>query len=501
MATVDASIPLGFQMPKLTSPMEARGQAMSLQALNQQAQLRQQEIKMGQNTIADQQRMASLYADRENSVDPETGFPTMDAMVKAGISPALIQKMNTAGLEAKSKKTLTEFHQSEAAKIHLKTRQDAIQQIREDSMAAYQEAAALGPQAAKQAGQKVFAEGIAGLKKTGLFSKDESEQMQTEFDPVRVSSRLLGYKQQLEMDEKKKADARAERKETESERHNRASEERLAGIAARAAQAGVPLSDKQALLSGDEFLKTLTQAEANQVRAIGEGRQLLQDMGIRGKARERMSALVNQAYPNYDSGDAKTNRAIEIDFARGKPSQSLQSINAVTEHLDTYRGLAKALDNGDIQLYNKYKTELERATGKTLPNDIKAAAPIIGSEIVKAIVPGGGGVEERKAAMEQWNTALSKKQVESQIDNVYYPLMTGQVDGLRQRYEASGKKDFNKRFLTPGSRKVLNINDGEAKAPPKAAAPSDADKAAVAWAKANPNDPRAKKIMEHNHGI
>lgn len=165
------------------------------------------------------------------------------------------------------------------------------------------------------------------------------------------------------------------------------------------------------------------------------------------------------------------NRAIELEFAKGKPAVSLQSINAVMEHLDTYRGLAKALDNGDIQIFNKYRALLQRQTGQTLPNDIKAAAPIIGAEIVKAIVPMGGGVAEREESQKQWSDALSRKQVESQIDNVFVPLMRGQAAGLEQRYKPTGKKDFATRFFTPQARKELGLKDDAAPAASEDPAP------------------------------
>ena len=124
------------------------------------------------------------------------------------------------------------------------------------------------------------------------------------------------------------------------------------------------------------------------------------------------------------------------------------------------------MDNGDVQLYNKWRAKFQVETGKTLPNNLEQAAPIIGDEIVKAILPGGGGVEERKKAEERWSAALAKQQAESQIKDVYIPLMRGQADALGQRYKASGKKDFVTRFFTPPSRKALGLQDDSADSHP-----------------------------------
>ncbi len=465
---VDASIPLQVKLPQFNTPLEAQAQAASLRDQIAQTQLRQQQVQQGFQTIKDQQEVSRLWADRSN-INPETGLLDPTKVQSQISNPNVYQQVVKLNTDALYNKQKAEREKTLATSETIQTQQKAAHDLREEAIAAYQDQLDKNPndkQLATDVFNKALREGADKLNATGIMGKNWAP-------PANVTPELaikssMTYKERLAQQEKEKSDVRAEQKQTEIERENRArdirserSERRLeVSLAAKNALA-VPVSKEDAAKSGDEFLKTLSASEANEVRAIGEGRMTFQDLGVRGKARERMASLVSQAYPGYDSGDVRVNRAIEQDFAKGKPAQSLQSINAVTEHLGTYRKLAKALDNGDIQMYNKYKTEFERATGKTLPNDLKAAAPIIGSEIVKAIVPGGGGVEERRQAQEQWNTALSNKQIESQIDNVFVPLMQGQVTGLRQRYESSGKKDFNSRFLTPEARKSLKIGEEE----------------------------------------
>src|SRR6266404_2005867 len=463
---VDASIPLQVKLPQFNTPLEAQAQAASLRDQIAQTQLRQQQVQQGVQTLRDQQELSRAWSDRSN-INPETGLLDPTKVQQQFSNPAIYQKVVQMNTDALYNKDKAAREKTLATSETYKAQESAAHDLREEGISAYQNQLDKTPnnrQLAVDAFNKSIREGADKLNASGIMGKGWAPP--PDLTPELAIKRSMTYKERLAQQEKEKSDALAVRREQETERYHRvesaqaaARENRLISVLAAKNVPTIPKGDEK--LSGEEFLATLSPSDANAARGIGEGRQTFADLGLRGKARERMDALVNQAYPKYDSGDVRVDRAIELDFAKGKPAQSLQSINAVTEHLGTYRKLANALDNGDIQLYNKYKGAFEKATGKTLPNDIEAAAPIIGSEIVKAIIPGGGGVGEREAAEKKWLLAVSKKQANSQIDNVYLPLMQGQVKGLTKRYEASGKKDFNSRFLTPEAIKSLKIGEEE----------------------------------------
>lgn len=454
-------------MPQFQSPMQAQAQALNLKQLQQQTQLRQQEIQQGQNTLADQQKVSALYQDRAKNIDPDTGLPTTEALLQSGASPAIIQKMTQASQDAKAKKELSDLHKSEAAKNTQKERQDAIQQVREDSMAAYQGAAQLGPQAAKEAGQKVFAEGINGLKKSGLFSQEDAAKMQTEFDPVRVSSRLIGYKEQLQMAEKQKADDRADKSQSERERHDKetermagAREDRLIGALAAKNNPASVIPPQHADLHGEDYLSTVPAGLKSTIKAIAEGRSTYADLGIRGKDREAMVERVNQYDPSFDAPEARSRFKAIQDFSTGKNGNTVRSLNVSIDHLGTLQKAADALQNGNIQVFNKLGNAIASATGQPAPTDFTATKKIVADEIVKGIIGSGGGVTDREEAAKSIDGANSPAQLTGVI-NRYKDLLGGQLHGLKKQYEDTTKRtDFESR-LTPEAKAQLMGRDGK----------------------------------------
>lgn len=170
---------------------------------------------------------------------------------------------------------------------------------------------------------------------------------------------------------------------------------------------------------------------------------------------QQIMARVSEINPEYDATDFSAKKKAQGDFASGKEGRSIRSFNVALEHLDTLGGLADALKNGDAPLINKISNAYATQTGGTAPNNFDAAKKIVGDEIVKAIVGAGGGVADRKAASDTIDAAKSPDQLAGVIAQ-YKELMTGQLTGLKQQYEATTKKtDFDEKFLTDKSRAQL----------------------------------------------
>jgi hypothetical protein len=159
---------------------------------------------------------------------------------------------------------------------------------------------------------------------------------------------------------------------------------------------------------------------------------------------------VSQLNPNYNAADFNTSKKALADFGSGKLGGSVRSFNVALKHLDTLGDAADALNNGNVQLFNKIGNAWASQTGGTAPTDFNAVKKIVGDEIVKAIVGSGGGVADREEAANTLSAANSPQQLQSVIGH-YKELMNAQLGGLRQQYEQStGRKDFN-RFLSPES--------------------------------------------------
>jgi hypothetical protein len=153
----------------------------------------------------------------------------------------------------------------------------------------------------------------------------------------------------------------------------------------------------------------------------------------------------------------KSQQKAENDFSPGgKLGQALTSTNRVVAHLSDYQDLFNGLNNKDTQLYNAAKNRIGTWLGKEAPTDIEAVAPILGDELTKSIVPGGGGVTERQEFAHNFSTAKSPAQASGAISH-YMQFLKDQVDGTKFSYEQLPSKptDFENRFLTPRTRDVL----------------------------------------------
>lgn len=141
-------------------------------------------------------------------------------------------------------------------------------------------------------------------------------------------------------------------------------------------------------------------------------------------------------------------------FATGKQGQAVNSFNVGIAHLTTMQDLADALGNGNIQLFNKLGNELATETGNPAPTNFDTAKAIVGDEIIKAIIGGGGALADRENAQNQISAAKSPQQLAGVI-KTYKDLMAGQLNGLKLQYkQTTGLDDFEDR-LTPETRKQL----------------------------------------------
>jgi len=159
---------------------------------------------------------------------------------------------------------------------------------------------------------------------------------------------------------------------------------------------------------------------------------------------------VMQLNPEYNGQDYAVGLKAEKDFATGKQGNAVRSFNVSLSHLDSLEKLSDALQNGDMRMVNQIGNFVATQTGKPAPTDFNAAKKIVGDEIVKAIVGGGGGVADREQAAKVLDAANSPAQLKGVI-NTYKDLMRGQLKGLRQQYEASGGRNFD-RYLSPAGK-------------------------------------------------
>lgn len=170
----------------------------------------------------------------------------------------------------------------------------------------------------------------------------------------------------------------------------------------------------------------------------------------------KLLEAVKAENPNYSAEMFPTIKKTVAAFAAGKEGQTIKALNTATDHLETLRELSGALQNGNVQLFNKIANQYAANTGNPAPSNLSVASQVIGGEIVKGIVGAGGGVGERERAEAAFSNVKSPADLEGALNTVT-KLMGGQFKGMQKQYEAGtyGRKDFAEKYLTPAAQKAL----------------------------------------------
>jgi len=196
-------------------------------------------------------------------------------------------------------------------------------------------------------------------------------------------------------------------------------------------------------------------------KAVADGRLDPYKVNSRNRSYYGRMAANNPTLNFNDlAGVAGADRATELEYSpKGIAGRSVRSINTTINHLDTLTGLGTALKNGDVQVLNRIGNYVTKELGGEAPTNFESAKQIVAAEIIKSIVPGGGGVTERTHLAEQIASASSPEQLEGFIRTAK-ELMKGQLVSLEQAY-TRGEPDRVTRFrarLSPETAKSLEVD-------------------------------------------
>ncbi len=167
-----------------------------------------------------------------------------------------------------------------------------------------------------------------------------------------------------------------------------------------------------------------------------------------------------QQYKAHQSGIQK--------FQSGPQGNTVRSFNVLVDHLRTLQQATDALEqirvgSGDIKIFNRVANTIAEQTGKPAPTNFNATKALVGDEIVKAVVGGGGALGDREEVKKDIDAANSPAQLAGVI-NQYRRLALGQLRGLEQQYKtATGLDNFNE-MLLPETKSFFQ-NSGAAQQP------------------------------------
>ena len=192
-------------------------------------------------------------------------------------------------------------------------------------------------------------------------------------------------------------------------------------------------------LTGDDFLRTLSPVDQAHVKALNEGREPFPTakMMASNPYYERLADAVAQYNPDFDATAYNTRKTASAAFTTGIQGRQLLAFGSAVKHLETLGGLIDALKNNDTIQLNRLNNVWKKQTGQSAVTNFEAAKGIVAKEIMKSIVTGGGGVEERQELSHLMDTAKSPEQLKGVVDT-YYELMNAQKENLIIQRDAAG---------------------------------------------------------------
>lgn len=188
------------------------------------------------------------------------------------------------------------------------------------------------------------------------------------------------------------------------------------------------------------------------VDAIGSYQMApLNTLSTRNPRNLNIMQAVLQQYPDFDTTKyANKLSTVKAFGGGGKQGQLLRSADVGIQHLGVLDQAVTALNNGQYPIFNSIVNTAKQQLGlSTAPTDFAAVKPIVSDEINKFIIGAGGGVTDREIAQKAVDAAQTPQALRSVISH-WTSLMGGQINGLKQEYEANtGLQDFNSKLSAP----------------------------------------------------
>lgn len=227
-------------------------------------------------------------------------------------------------------------------------------------------------------------------------------------------------------------------------------------------------------VTGEDFLKTMPKAQADQIKGITEGR--ISPPGafaLKTPYWQKMLTDVAQYEPGFDLTKWGGRSATAKDFASGKSAQNITSFNTAISHLDTLDKAAEGLNNYSLTPINTIKNLVASKTGDPAIKNFDVAKNAVTDELTRAFRGSGGSVHDVKQWEDAINSANSPAQLKAAIKQAT-ELLRGRIESLGDTYNRGmNTKTEAVQLLSPKAQKSLARLSGEGQpepAPPAAAA-------------------------------
>lgn len=194
------------------------------------------------------------------------------------------------------------------------------------------------------------------------------------------------------------------------------------------------------MATGDAYLKTLPPERARQVKAIADGDLPLPTGRAAASGPGQMLAQqVLQYDPTASTINLATRQQTRKAFTSGTQGQSIVQANTVGGHLAALDGLADALNNGNVPLFNSVAQTVETATGNTSKQkavtNFNTLSNTLASELTKFYRNNGGSEQDVKEFRSQLNPTNSPTQIHAAIQQMAGAVLS-KIGALNDSYNA-----------------------------------------------------------------
>lgn len=181
-------------------------------------------------------------------------------------------------------------------------------------------------------------------------------------------------------------------------------------------------------------------------RALADGSMKWSDvLASRAPLSQKVDLLkrVKAINPQYNSGDFDVEKRVREAFTSGPQGQQLTAIDTSREHMQTYKQLASALDNGNFLLANQLGQAFGTQFGSDKATNFQIARAAFAGEVGKAFAGANVGEGDRRELLDKINQASSPKQLMGYADTADQ-LLAGKQTALKRSYQAgtSGQPNF-----------------------------------------------------------
>lgn len=249
-------------------------------------------------------------------------------------------------------------------------------------------------------------------------------------------------------------------------------------------------------LNGEDFLKTLDPTTSRQVQAYAEGRMPLPTgFALKSPYFQNMLRMITQYDPSFDAVNYQARYNTRKNFTSGKNSDVINRMNTVIGHLGTLSKDVEDLNNTSIPWANAVKNWALTNSGDPRVRKFNTARTAVANELTLVYRMMGGSIEDIKGWQEQMNASDSPQQLQSVISQMGN-LLESKLHAMKSQYEQGmGTTKYPMKFVSDEARNALtNLEKSSGST-------MDMDKQAIEWARQNPNDPRARKILEINNAV